>query len=70
MYGPHSAKVISIAVYVGRLQLLTQALDSLFIVQLDLTRCVGWRVAWGDRWAFGVLALSVYIMYTMTRLCE
>ena len=62
MYGPHSAKVLSTAVYVGRLQLLVQALDSLLIVQLDLTRSVGWCVARGGRWAFGVLALCVHNM--------
>ena len=45
MYGPYSAKIRSTAVYVGGLQLLGQAVNSLLIIQLDLTRCVRWSVA-------------------------
>ena len=68
MYRPHSAKILSIAVYIGRLQLLVQALNGFLIIQLDLTRCVGWCVARGDRWAFGVLALCVYTIMSTHRI--
>ena len=41
MCGSYSAKILSVAVDVCRLQMLVQTLDSIWVIHLGLTGCVG-----------------------------